>query len=386
MSKTIITATNPCHLYDLAKALHETGSLECFYSGYPRWRLRAVEGLPVRTHSLRTLVTYSWMRLPLALQPDAARLFRWQDEGFDTVVAKDLRKGDGEWLHAMPGQSRKTFEQGRRLGLRTVLNHASGPVSLQLKILEAEYRKSGLALGRFHAFDEAYFEQERREYALADYHCAASSVVKSQLCETGIPADRILVVPYAADEALFHKGPARKQDCRPYRILFAGQLTLRKGLRYLMESFASVRTELSAELRLFGPMKPDFSAALRDSLKAPGVFWGGAVSQQVLADEMRNADLLVLPSLEEAFGLVVPQALACGLPCVVTDNVGAKDLLEEGRSGSTVPAGNAEALSEAFRWWRTHPEAFRCEPPTWRAAAGKLQAQQEALERGNSVK
>lgn len=385
MSKTIITATNPCHLYDLAKALNETGALERFYSGYPRWRLHDVGQLPLRTHSLRTLVTYSWMRLPLTLQPDAARLFRWQDEGFDRAVAKDLEKGDAVWLHAMPGQARKTFEQARRLGLRTVLNHASGPVSLQLKTLEAEYRKSGLALERFHAFDQAYFARERQEYDQADYHCAASSVVKSQLCETGIPAERILVVPYAADETLFHKGESRRPHDGSYRILFAGQLTLRKGLRYLLEAFASVRAELSAELRLFGPMKPDFAASLREGLKAPGVVWGGAVAQQDLADEMRNSDLLVLPSLEEAFGLVVPQALACGIPCVVTDTVGAKDLLVEGRSGSTVPAGNAEALAEAFRWWRAHPESFDCEPPTWRSSAEILQAQHVALELGRTL-
>lgn len=381
MSKTIITATNPCHLYDLAKALHETGSLECFHSGYPRWRLRDSADLPVRAHPLRTLITYSWMRLPLALQPDAARLFRWQDDGFDAAVARGLRRGQAGWLHAMPGQAWRTFEKARGLGLRTVLNHASGPVSTQLKILEPEYRKAGLELERFHAFDEAYFERERREYALADYHCAASSVVKGQLCEAGVPEDRIFVVPYSADETLF-RSDGRRANGGAFRILYAGQLTLRKGLRFLLEAFASVRGEFPAELHLFGPMKPDFAASMGERLSAPDVFWHGSVSQKVLADEMRRSDLLVLPSLEEAFGLVVPQALRCGIPCVVTDAVGAKDLIREERNGSVVQARDPEALAEALRWWRAHPDAFSCEPPSWRDAAARLEAFQAAFEQG----
>jgi alpha-maltose-1-phosphate synthase len=140
-----------------------------------------------------------------------------------------------------------------------------------------------------------------------------------------------------------------------------------------------VRGELSAELHLFGPLKPDFAASMKESLAAPDLHWHGAVSQATLAEEMRKADVLVLPSLEEAFGLVVPQALSCGIPCVVADTVGAKDLIQEGRNGSVVPARDAEALAGALRWWAAHPEAFDYEPLSWKDAAEKLLALQASL-------
>ncbi|MBV8585122.1 MAG: glycosyltransferase [Verrucomicrobia bacterium] len=55
-----------------------------------------------------------------------------------------------------------------------------------------------------------------------------------------------------------------------------------------------------------------------------------------LSEQMRQASVLVLPSLEEGFGLVVPQALACGAPCIVSESIGAKDLIEVRRNGSTL--------------------------------------------------
>jgi glycosyltransferase involved in cell wall biosynthesis len=61
---------------------------------------------------------------------------------------------------------------------------------------------------------------------------------------------------------------------------------------------------------------------------------------------MIESDVLVLPSLGEGFGLVVTEALACGLPVIVTPNVGASDLVCEGQEGFVVPVSSAEAIAD----------------------------------------
>ena len=73
----------------------------------------------------------------------------------------------------------------------------------------------------------------------------------------------------------------------------------------------------------------------------------GSVSQGELAEGFRQGSVLVLPSLEEGFGLVVPQALNCGLPCIVSDRVGGKDLIRHRENGSIFPCGDAAALGGA---------------------------------------
>jgi len=81
----------------------------------------------------------------------------------------------------------------------------------------------------------------------------------------------------------------------------------------------------------------------------------GPVSQGNLADAMRSSSVLVLPSLEEGFGLVVPQALNCGIPCIVSDRVGGKDLIQHRMNGSIIPVQQPEALAAELTWWASHP-------------------------------
>jgi glycosyltransferase involved in cell wall biosynthesis len=71
----------------------------------------------------------------------------------------------------------------------------------------------------------------------------------------------------------------------------------------------------------------------------------GPLSQADFASRLTAADCLVLPSRNESFGMVVPEALAAGLPVLVSDRAGAAALVQEGRNGWIVPAGDAGALA-----------------------------------------
>ena len=98
----------------------------------------------------------------------------------------------------------------------------------------------------------------------------------------------------------------------------------------------------------------------------------GPVTHAQLGEIFRSAGALVLPSWEEAFGLVVAQALACGLPCIVSDRVGASDLIVPRRNGSVFPVGDADALAGELAWWADHQAMFHHEPFTWADAATRL--------------
>ncbi len=344
------SATNPCHLYPLARELAELGEDVTFYSGYPRWRLPDAEKLRVRPHSLRTLVTYALLRTPERWRPRNRDLFVWQDTHFDRWAGRVLEPCDE--VHAMPGQCLATFQRAHKLGLRTVLNHATGPVREWVKIMSPEYARIGRRLELESRYDAAYFAREEQEYALADKHCAASTIVRDQLVAQGIAAEDILVVPYGADPAVFHSDGASRPD--KFTIVVAGQLSVRKGIHHLLRALSeSGRDEW--EVHFYGGVLDEVKEDLAAYRGAPKVHFHGAVDQAGLADAFRAASVLVLASLEEGFGLVVPQALSCGLPCVVSDRVGAKDLVRPRENGSIFASGEAGSLLDELKYWESHP-------------------------------
>jgi len=362
--KIAISSTNPCHLFPMAVELAKLQSLDCYYSGYPKWKLGAPAAMPVRTHSLRTNIVYGMLKfLPDSLRPDTRDLFLWQDRGFDAWAGRNLAKCD--FLHAMPGQSLATFTRAKALGARTVLNHATGPVREWVAIMEPEYRRAGLKLAEVCPYDEDYFRWEDHEYALADFHCAASTIVRDQLFRRGIDPQKIWVVPYGADRGIFFQSDFVSPT--KFRIVFAGQAGLRKGIRTLLQAL-ELSNQKDWEVDFYGAVLPEAKQDFANYHGKPALKFHGPVSQQMLADAFRSSSVLVLPSLEEGFGLVVPQALNCGLPCIVSDRVGAKDIIRHGENGSLFPARNSQALLEELLWWEKCGERVK-EIFDWRKPA-----------------
>jgi len=365
--KISIAATNPCHLYPLARELARAGALGCYYSGYPAWKLGAPPEMPVRAHGLRTTLVYGALKyLPPRLRPASRTLFLWQDHGFDAWVGRSLEPCD--FFHAMPGQALRGFERAHALGARTVLNHATGPVRDWVRIMEPEYRRAGLRLTDVCPYDDAYLAREAREYALADFHCAASTVVRDQLLALGIPGGRIILAGYGADPEIFHaRGRVRPER---FRLLFAGQIGLRKGIRTLLQALESLERP-GWEMHFYGGAAPEADADMAAYRGTIPLALHGPVSQRELAAQFRHGSVLVLPSLEEGFGLVIPQALNCGLPCIVSDRVGGKDLIRHRENGSIFPCGDSDALAAELDWWQANWKPVQ-ESHGWDAAARAL--------------
>src|SRR5205807_1893133 len=76
----------------------------------------------------------------------------------------------------------------------------------------------------------------------------------------------------------------------------------------------------------------------------------GSVPQVELFAAFERSDVLVFPTLADGFGMVVTEAFSRGLPVITTDQAGASDLVEHGRNGLIIPAGDSAALVEALQW------------------------------------
>lgn len=171
-----------------------------------------------------------------------------------------------------------------------------------------------------------------------------------QLCGDARSVDNI---PYCCDMSQF----AKRSACRipgarvGIRFLYCGQLIDRKGVDLLLAGFkalAEVRPDVELDLVGTGPMEQELKRRVPAALEQR-VRFHGFQPVESLPKYFANADIFVLPSRHDGWGVVVNQAIAAGLPVICSDAVGAADdLVEVDGNGLIVPAGNAESLAVAM--------------------------------------
>ena len=167
-----------------------------------------------------------------------------------------------------------------------------------------------------------------------------------------IPAVNIQVIPNGVDCQYFSPLPTCRERSGPLRLLFVGRVVRQKGLSYLLDALATMKTQEATDWRLKivgdGPMRPHLEAQATQRGITELVEFTGWLPFEQIPVEMRSADLFVLPSIVEGMPLVLLQAMACGLPVVATKVPGSVDLVQPGRNGLLVPAKNPPALVEAL--------------------------------------
>ena len=173
--------------------------------------------------------------------------------------------------------------------------------------------------------------------------------------DVGIPREKIFIVSNTPDVEFFvsnsDRARTKRHEARTAlgldnrRIgIFVGRFVAAKGVETLLKAAALLPPESRPQLFLVGdgPLKADYEEIIK-AHNLPVRIVG--FQQKVQLPELyAAADFFVLPSLSEPWGVVVNEAMACGLPVLLSDQVGAAyDLLQEGRNGFMIPAGNVEA-------------------------------------------
>ena len=187
-------------------------------------------------------------------------------------------------------------------------------------------------------------ERVEQEYALADRVRISSRWSKASLVECGVDAQKIEVFEQPLNLSRFRPPGENPRGNGPLRVCFVGSLDLRKGFIYLLRA-----------IKLLGPE--------RVSLEIVGAT-GDRLCKQLFARESvginlrcapgdpvpayHRAELMVLPTLEDGSPFAVAEAMACGLPVIVTDSCGSAEWVRPGETGWVVPGGNVEALARAL--------------------------------------
>ena len=195
---------------------------------------------------------------------------------------------------------------------------------------------------------EGKLARKTHELALADLVVCPSNFVLESLPADAREEKQILMAPFGSPTVDEQTTP--KSQTGPLRILFAGALTQRKGLA---DVFAAMRLIDSANVQLVVmgsailPLEW-YRERFRDFIYEPP-----RPHTDVLR-LMRSCDVLVLPSIVEGRALVQQEAMACGLPVIVTKNAGGDDLIDDEQTGFLVPIRSPEAIAERINWFATN--------------------------------
>lgn len=274
---------------------------------------------------------------------------RWRTRRFDRTVARAIeRRRPGAAVIFSDVGSEFGLPACRRLGIPAILSMVHGDVREEEAILDEEAARSPdffpiyLGDGKLDRAELDWLHRRRlRDIALADRILVPSDHIAGELIRHGTPPERIGVVPYAADTKRFRPDPAKPpgDGCT---FLFAGGITQRKGIKYLLEAWRRVRRP-GWRLQLLGALPSD-PGPLRPYLGE--VEHLGRVGHAEMPAKMAAADVFVFPSLFEGSAVVTYEALACGLPSIVTPNAGS--VVRDGEDGLIVPAGDVDALAAAM--------------------------------------
>jgi glycosyltransferase involved in cell wall biosynthesis len=295
---------------------------------YPAARIREV-----------AMVAAGRLGLPAS---QTVRLVVWRNRGFQTAVNRALRPDDSG-LFIPASAALAALEHARRIGVPTWLDCPTAHHRYVARLLTEESRLQPAFADTLPdaSLPAAVDRDMNREIALADHLMVFSSFQARTFANEGVAPERMHVLPLGVDTQLFQPTPREKG--RILTIGFVGRMEQRKGISYLLSAFDALRPR-KARLLIVGRPVASSRPWMRE-----GIEHHPAVPRWNLPNFYAQMDVFVLPSLIEGFGLTALEAMACGVPVVVSENTFGSDLVHDGHDGYVVPIRDVHALVERLR-------------------------------------
>lgn len=337
----------------LAKYLVKSGILTNLITAYPKYKCKElVPELIEQTVSISS--GFLLQKLLEKVKPSYVNMLQYFfHEWYDKKVAS-LYDGS-DLIHGWSSFFLHTLRKAKKLGAITIVDRASAHIIYQQYILKEEYSKYGIDFKGAHAM---IIQKELQEYEEADYISIPSKFVKKTFLEKGFSEDKLICQPYGVNLSEF--GPVFKED-KTFRIIHCGGITLQKGVHYLLQAFNELKLP-NGELWLIGDMSEEIKPFLKryDNGK---VLIKGPYRQNELYRYYSQGSVFCLMSIQEGLAMVIPQAMACGLPVICTNATGGEEIVRDGIDGFIIPIRDVETLKEKI--------VYLYENPNIRKAMGK---------------
>ena len=329
-------------------------------------RAARAEGIPdglVRAFLFRSLL-WKWRVRRLAAQGRSHEACLQTDSAFASAVAR-LKLPPHEVFFGYSYASLEMLAVEKKRGVLTVLDQID-PGAVEFQLVAEEMARFPELGGPPPEFPAAYYERNQREWTMADIIVVNSKWSRKALVKQGVPSEKLVVIPLAYEVNAEKQKAARRSSqpktsragesgnvqpstlnpqpsTAPLRVLWLGQVNVRKGIHYLMEAARKLEQE-KIHFDVVGPIGI-LPAAVASAPR--NLTFHGPVSRDRAADWYRKADLFVLPTLSDGFAITQLEAMSHGLPVITTPCCG--DVVSDGVDGFIIPSRDADALARTLQ-------------------------------------
>jgi glycosyltransferase involved in cell wall biosynthesis len=254
------------------------------------------------------------------------------------------------------------FRYAKSCGWKTVLIQID-PGPEEERIVAEEIARVPKLAGTWQPAPAEYWTSWREECRLAEAIVVNSEWSLEGIARSGIPRDKLTVIslayempdvgPRPSETIRTRQYPARFTQERPMRVLFLGQVNLRKGVARLLEA-AEILRDAPVEFWIVGSVQIPNAEALAKNAR---VKWFGPVKRNQAAEKYRAADVFILPTLSDGFAITQLEAQAHGLPIISSRFCGG--VVEDGRNGIILEEPNAASIASAVRGCIANPSRLQ---------------------------
>jgi glycosyltransferase involved in cell wall biosynthesis len=280
---------------------------------------------------------YTWLRwLTGRLQYESDRkIGRW--------AAREVRRIEPDVCYVFTQVGLETLKLARATDIPSIVDNPNGHIRNFRRVYEHETERLGGSRYVGHP-THAMVQRVETEYALADRIRVSSSWSMRSMQSYGIDGSRIGVFQQPINFSRFSPSERPIEASGPLRICFVGSLDLRKGFVYLLRAVKLIGRR-NVKLEVVGATGDRFCRRLFMT-ESQGIDIRSKPGDPV--PTYQRSELMVLPTLEDGQPFAVGEAMASGLPVIVTDSCGSADWIRPGQSGWVVPPANVEKLATAI--------------------------------------
>lgn len=345
-----ISTWNRFHFYDLAQQLNRLESLHSLCSTLPRFK--AEKDVIFNKVDKQKLQAYPYFFL---LQILLSKVFTdsWLNEFAAIATTKTFQNYVKYYLarnidsiDAYIGISGSGYKGGQYMveqGKVYCFDRGSTEITHQLRLMKQLHCELSLPFRQVHPF---LIENETNEAQVATAITVPSQFCKKTFIEKGFSPDKIHVINYGVNLNDFYPGSQVKEKIAK-QLIFCGQFSIRKGAHVLIDYFR-MKPYLSSHLKVVGSVNPNLKKHF-SSLSIANIDFVGVVNRLQVRKFMNDSVALILPSFEEGLALVIPQALACGIPVIGSVQSGATEYVRDGYNGFILDEISTRSIDMAVR-------------------------------------
>lgn len=275
----------------------------------------------------------------------------------DMIVARRLAAlAQFDVVHVWPMGALATLRVAKALNIPTVLERPNAHTRFAYDAVQKECQRLGVVLpkGDSHVFQADVLSREEEEYRLATRLLCPSAFTERSFLDQGFSAGQLARHFYGYDETMFH-ADGRTSSPGHFRMLFVGVCAVRKGLHFALQAWLNSSAHVNGKFLVAGEFLPAYRRKLAVQLSHPSVRVLGHRTD--IPELMRRSDVLVLPSVEEGFGLVCTEAMASG--CVPLVSNACTDLCKHGHNALVHRVGDVNALAHHITLLHENPSVLQ---------------------------